>query len=117
EVDPAPAPAANPAVLGLDQGTRPDKAHLALEHVPCLRQLVEAGAPQHTPDASDAGVTLHQEPVRIATVRQERLDLLFGSVDHRAELHDEDAPFPTADAPLAEEHRTGGVELDRRGDD
>src|SRR5215217_3066062 len=45
---------------GLDGQVRPgtDQAHLSLEHVPELRQLVEAGLAQQTPDPGHARVVL-----------------------------------------------------------
>ena len=45
-------------LVGLD-GTRADDAHLALEHVPELRNLVERGLTQKLADLGDARIIIH----------------------------------------------------------
>ena len=54
----ARGPAVDPLVLGLDQRPRADKAHVALEDVPELGQLVQAREAKEAPDAGDARVVV-----------------------------------------------------------
>jgi len=65
------------AAVGLDfsrsQRARTDKAHVAAEDVPQLRQFVHRRGPQDAADASDARIVLHGGL---------RSDSLFGVVDH-----------------------------------
>src|SRR4051812_34654720 len=116
EVEPAAAPAADHLVLGLDQRPRPHEAHLALEDVPELGELVEAQMPQAAPDARDARVVLEVKPVRIDAVGEELRSARLRVHVHRPELEDVEAPAALADAALSEEHGTGRVELDRDRD-
>ena len=52
QVEAAAAPAADALVLGDRQRPRADEAHLAAQHVPELRQLVDARVPQEAADAA-----------------------------------------------------------------
>ena len=89
-------------------GTRPDEAHVAAQHVPELRQLVEAGAAQEGAEARAARVVA--APSRPAPSR------CLGVGAHRAELeHVEDAAVEPH-ALLAVEDRAGGGQPDRERD-
>ena len=71
----------------IDERTRADEAHLALQHVPELRQLVDARGAQEAAHARDARVVLDLEERAVdLVVRGERLALRLGAVDHRPEL-------------------------------
>src|SRR5207244_4049646 len=82
----------------------PDQAHVAADHVPELRQLVEREPAQHAPDPRDA---------RVAAVDRVARALLLGSDDHRAELQQVEVHAAFADTRLAVEHRPAILELDR----
>ncbi len=95
---------------------RPHQRHLAAQHVPQLRQLVDAGAPQESPQARRPRVVLDLErrPVLFVQRRQLRFAGL-GVDDHRAELQHHELP-PAQSAPLlTKEHRPRRGGLDRRG--
>ena len=55
DLEAAVAPAEQPVALFGDERARADQRHLADQHVPQLRQLVEGGAPQHLADGRDPG--------------------------------------------------------------
>ena len=77
-------------------GRGPDNGHVASDHVPELRNLVQPDAPHDPPDARDAGVPL---------LCPQCLPRLLCVLTHRPELeHRERLPeFP--DANLPEDHR------------
>src|SRR5664280_218808 len=78
-------------IVALDQvellRTRPDQAHVALEHVPQLRDLVEARAAQEAAYTRDAGIVLDLEH-RLGELVEgnDLLQVMLGVGDHRAEL-------------------------------
>ena len=79
-------------------GPRADEAHPAAEHVPDLRQLVEAGLAQEAADLGDAVVVAG----RLAAAAD------VGALGpHGAELGDDDDRAAGAEARLAEEDRAG----------
>ena len=95
---------------------RPDEAHVTAEHVPELRQLVEARVAQETSEARDARVVLEQEPDRVRALFPELLSALVRIRDHGAELeHLEASAAPAPDALLNEEDRP--AELQRYRDE
>lgn len=76
------------AVLRQDQRAGPDEAHLALEDVDQLRQLVGRAAPQHPTDPGDPWIGGKLEvPARLVE-RLQGAALGLGAVDHAAELQD-----------------------------
>src|ERR687897_1522726 len=87
-----------------------DEAHLSLEDVPELRELVEAEAAQDLPDRGQARVGLELEEggrgVRRAVDAQ----------PHRAELEHLEDPATLGDALLTEENRSARAEADGDGD-
>src|SRR5919202_85875 len=105
QVDARAQPAVQLAMLGLDERARADEAHLALEDVPELRELVEARDPQQTPDARDPRVVIEQEPVRVAAQRGELLLALLRPDDHRAELDELEAASRAPHPRLPEQRR------------
>src|SRR5688572_6259372 len=82
-------------------GTRADEAHVPLEHVPELRQLIEARFPQKTPNRGDTG---------IVCLRPDRAGLRFGVHAHRAELVHHEMAIAISDAHLMVERRPPGRE-------
>ena len=98
------------------QGTRAHEAHVALEHVEELRQLVDAPAPQHASDLGHARVVLDLEDGPGGFVQGLQLALLGGRVLlHGAELEAAERFLTHADAPVAEEHGARCGELDDQG--
>src|SRR5579864_1203207 len=85
-------------------GPRSNEAHVAAQHVPNLRQLVE---PSHAQDPADGGDTLISMggPLRCAAAL--RVDA------HRAEFIDGKGGAVTPDAFLPIENRSSTVETDR----
>src|SRR5262249_29418029 len=83
-------------------GAGADEAHLADEHVPELRQLIDAGPAEEAADARDARIVLGRprgaERLRVGA--------------HRAKLLDREAAPSLARADLRVEHRAARVELD-----
>src|SRR5690606_9923447 len=99
--------------LFLDDRPGADQAHLALQHVPQLRQLVEARPAQQAADASDARVVLElmvKRPLcsqrRVAL--EQLLELSLGIRNHRAELVAREALAALPDARVTEEHWAAG---------
>jgi hypothetical protein len=64
--------ALDPARLVQGQRTRADEAHLALDHVDQLRQLVHAVAPDEPAEPSATGIVTHLEnrPVHLVEMQQ-----------------------------------------------
>ena len=79
-------------------GPRADEAHVADQHVPQLRQLVEPRAAQEAADRRDAVVVLP---------RPHRAGCRLGVLPHRTELVDREDAAVLADALLVIEGRTG----------
>src|SRR5689334_2408909 len=86
EVDPAPTPAVQLAVLRVDQRSWPHEAHLPLEHVPELRQLIEAPMAKESADPRHPRVMVQQEPSRILALGEQLVATLLGVHGHRPEL-------------------------------
>lgn len=87
-------------------GARADKAHVAVEDVPDLRQLVEAGRADEGPDFRDA---------RVVVRRELRARVFLGVDAHRAELVDLVGLAEAACADLAVERGAVVLELDGEG--
>src|SRR6266567_2153328 len=88
-------------------GARPDKRHLAPEHVEKLRKLVEAQPAQQSAEPCGS---------RIVLARPHRAARVLGADGHRAELeHREATPVPRHPL-LTIEHRARRGELDRDRD-
>jgi hypothetical protein len=117
----AEAPPVPDVVLGdfRDEGrSRPDKAHVALQDVPQLGQLVDARGAQRPPEPRDARVVggLEDDPVALVEVLHLR-QMLLGSRNHRPELVDRERAPLNAGPGLAEEDRGAVAQADReRGD-
>src|SRR5439155_2065701 len=93
------------------EGPRGDEAHLALEHVPELRELVEARAAEERPDPRDARVSaldLEQRPVDLVHV-QDLTPPLLGAREHRPELDDLERRAEAAAPGLPVERRSLAV--------
>src|SRR3981081_2040023 len=93
-------------ILVADEWPRPDQAHVAEQHVPQLRQLVERATPEKASDTGDAGVAgdLEQPIARLIAVAQS-VALMLRTVKHRPELDDSEVLTVTTDARLSEQHR------------
>ena len=89
----------------LELGTRAHQAHVAHEHVPQLRQLVDLGVAQEVPDPGDPLILAHRDAGAE----------LGGVVHHGPELDDVERLQMPSHPPLAEEHRARAVEPDRDG--
>src|SRR6185369_2621093 len=91
------------------QWSRADKAHIADENVPELRQFVHRRRMQHPSDARDPWIVLP---------RLHRSEASIGIGHHRTELERFEHPAAEADSRLRKEHRAAVLELDRgRNDD
>src|SRR6476660_7704967 len=106
-----------PVLVGSDLlGERrpgPDQAHLALQDVQELRELVQAVTPEPPSDARDPWILADLEQgarslVPLLELGEEQL----GASHHGAELVDREGPALAADAHLLEEHGAAGGELD-----
>jgi hypothetical protein len=96
---------------------RTDEAHVALDHVPQLRELVEAGLPEQRAELVDPRVALDLERRALDLVEMGELGLpLLGVRDHRAELVELEAPTVEPEARLDEQSRAGGGQPHRSGD-
>ena len=89
----------------LDLGAWPDNAHVAAQHIPELRQLVQFPFPQPSPHGID--------PV-VAGRRHERAG---NRATHRSELVERKGHSASADARLAKQHRARGSDLHNAGND
>src|SRR5690606_5777002 len=78
-------------------GARADEAHVAAQHVPQLRNLVDARAAQEATHPRDA---------RIAHLGERRARVL-GAFDHAAQLPQREALTGAPEPHLPEEHRAG----------
>ena len=107
--------------LLVDDRSRPDDAHFAAEHVPHLRQLVEAELAEHPADAGDARVVaellvaLPLQPGRGKAV-QVPAEQQVGTAVHRAELPGGEPPPVASDPPVAVQRRAGARTLNQRRD-
>ena len=101
-------PALALAVLGDLRGhgrARADQRHLAAQHVPEVRQLVERGAPQQRADARDARRRRRRRRGRRRSARRRRPSCAACSTSNSRSV----AP----DAALAVDRRPGALEADR----
>ena len=89
-------------------GTWADQAHLALQHVEHLRQLVQMVPAQHAADRGGAGVT---------ACGPYRSGVLLGILHHGAELDDEKNPAVATQPRLTVKHRPGALQPDGERDD
>ncbi len=113
-VEAARGPAGDLVRLVDDERARADEAHLALEHVPELRELVEARASQEAADARHARVDtldLEQRAVDLVHVQDLAAPLLRAD-GHRPELDDLERRAETAAARLPVERRALAVDAD-----
>jgi hypothetical protein len=85
-------------------GARTHQRHVAAQHVPQLRQLVQAGAAQDLADTGDA--VIGGDIPRVVAV---------GVDPHGAELQQLERMAVLADPDLAEQHRPWARHLDRHG--
>src|SRR6059036_533860 len=94
--------------------TRTDQAHVAFEHVPELRQLIEREPAQDSADPCDARVGLYLEhwPAHFVEVT-DFAEALVRVGDHRAEFVESKRAAVEADALLLEEDRARRRDLDR----
>ena len=98
--------------------SRPSGAHLALQHVEDLRDLVEREAAEEPPDARDPRVLTDLEECALRFVLVLELGLELGCArDHRAELQHRKVALSDTDAAIDEEDRTARIELDRKRDE
>src|SRR5208282_3648512 len=101
-------------------GMRPrsNQAHFSAQHVPELREFVEAIAADDTADAGDSGVVVNFENRAFSLVAVAQLFLqVFGVGHHGAKLiAAEAAPFG-AGAFRGVDNRTGRVQPDEQGHD
>ena len=88
--------------------SRADDAHVALQHVEQLRQLVDAG---HADDAADAGDAIVVARGRAVAVEVARLDV------HAAELEDLERLVVSPQPSLREQHRAAALQPDRDRDE
>ncbi len=95
---------------------RPDEAHVALEHIPELRKLVEREAPQNSANPRDARIRFDLEHRAAHLVQMtDFAETLVRVGDHRAEFVERERAAIESDSLLFEEHRTGRCDLDRDG--
>ena len=102
----APVPVLEQPVVPERERSRADEAHLALDDVDDLRDLVEREAAQEPADARDPRVVadLEERALRLVHVLELRLEL--GRVgDHRPELEHPELALAHADAAIDEEAR------------
>ena len=93
---------------GRSLGTRADQRHLALEHIPQLRQLVDRPLAQESTDGGAAGITAD---------RPHRAGGRFGVHPHRAELPDHERFAVEPHTLLAVENRATIIEPDDQCED
>src|SRR6185312_15020896 len=101
-----------------DERSRADEAHLTAEHVPQLRELVQAALAQEVSDAGDArvaGLGLEQWAVYLVQV-QHGVALRLGALVHRAELGDLERRATAAAPGLPVDGAAGALQPDRQGD-
>ena len=89
-------------------GARADEAHLALQNVDELWQLVEARLAQESSDAGHPGI-VHGRPFRSP--------ILLGATGHAAKLEHRERLAPLADPLLPVHHRRACLERDQQRDD
>ena len=92
--------------LAWQRRARANKGHLPSQHVPQLRQLVEACAPEPTAELRRSRITQNlEEPwVAVHTARKQLVPVRLCAVHHRPELEDLEKPPSLADPILREEH-------------
>src|SRR5438552_7841098 len=111
-------PIAVPVLVGGDllgeRRPRPDQAHLALQDVQELRELVQAVAPEPPSDAGDPWILADlEERTRSLVLPLELGEEQLGAPHRGAELVDREGLPLTTDADLLEEHGTPRGDLDR----
>src|SRR5215208_573545 len=95
-----------------------DNAHVALQHVHELRQLIEAEPSEYAPDARDAWIPLELEHRLGQLVKtDELLEHLVGAIAHRSEFVDPERNPAEAGSRLDEQERPPAVQFDRERDD
>src|SRR3954447_1465962 len=115
QVEPPLAPAVDLLLELRRHRPRAHQAHVALQDVPELRQLVDARAPEEAADARDARIVLEQQPRRVLTERAQLLHEVVRVLDHRPELVEPELAARATHAHLREEDRAARVEPDRHG--
>src|SRR5215831_2462200 len=99
--------ALDPARLVQRQRSRADEAHLALDHVEQLRQLVHAVAPDETAEPGSTGIVTDLENRAVHLVEMQQLaSSRLGVGNHRAELVHLEGPTVKVTAHLTEDDRT-----------
>ena len=95
-------------------GTRAHEAHLPLEHVPELRQLVEMPGAKLLAERGDPRIVLDLEdrPLHLVAAGQAGPSGRGGLVEHGAELVQPKQAAVEPDPPLREERRPGRVPPD-----
>src|SRR5438876_232036 len=106
---------------------RADERHVSAQHVPELRQLVEAAVPEKASDRRDPwivgeledfGLTRLALAARIDEPRDVLLmELLVHVHVHRPKLENLERFHPLADAHLLEKYRAAGPQLHERGNE
>src|SRR3954452_19881822 len=109
QVEPPLAPAVDLLLELRRHRPRAHQAHVALQDVPQLRQLVQARATQQPPDARDARVVLEVEPRRILAEGAQLLGERVRVLHHGPEREQAQAARQPADAPRRVEHRAAGL--------
>src|SRR5439155_18981082 len=88
----------------------PDDAHVPLQHVPQLRQLVDAPAADERADERTPRVIADLEDRALGlVVLQQLVELSFGARPHRTELPAAELLAAAPDSNLAEERRAAAV--------
>src|SRR2546425_4625788 len=95
--------------VGLKKRPRTHKRHVSHQHIPQLRQLVQAPAPQCGAQARDPGVIRNLEEPCVTCVieMRQRVLLRIRSVLHCAELEHTEAPATEPDPLLTEKGEAG----------
>ena len=99
-------------------GPRSNQAHFPTQHVPELREFVEAVAADDTADAGDSGVAVNFEDRALSLVAGAQVFLEVGGVGHHgAKLVATKAAAFGSGALRAVDGRTGRVQPDEQGHD
>ena len=114
---PAPVPERVTGDFAGQWRPRADQTHLALQHVPQLRQLIQARPTQESAGPGEARIFGDLEAGSADFIARAQLGLTGRSVgDHRPELRDREAPACRTDALLAEQDGSAIDEQDHEGD-
>src|SRR5215831_14659363 len=103
-----------------DDRPRPDQAHLTANHIPQLRQLIEAASAKKAPEARDAGIIAKLLSARpfvggLRILIEVLMKNFIGIDDHRPEFPGIELASTAADAPVGIEDWTGRIEGNRSG--